>query len=439
MIESLDTQMEAYEYLADDTTKYLVYGGGAGGGKSWLGCEWLLQCAYKLPGTRWFIGRNNLVDTRGSVLITWAKVARAHKFKAYTFNSHGIKLKNGSEIVFLDLTYYPKKDPMFERFGSKEFTGGWIEEAGEVDFGAFDVLKSRVGRHLNKELGLLPKIYITCNPKKNWLYKEIYKPWKAGKLPKSYAFVQSLASDNIHLTKDYLDSLNEIKDASKRARLVLGEWEYDSNPLGLIEYDAILDAFNNEHVKEGHKYITVDVAMQGSDLFVIAVWAGFVLIDLIIEEKSVGKGIVDKIKATQSKYGIRNSRIVYDNDGVGAFIGGKGGFIPGAIQFKNGGKPIKVKGEVENYANLKTQCSYHMADRIDKGGYYLKAVTGKHEELLTEELESLKSRDQDKDGKIYIEKKEVEKKLLGRSPDLRDVVMMREYFELKKSGALTFA
>ena len=41
MPKLLKTQKIAYDYLRDATTKYIVYGGGAGGGKSWLGAEWL--------------------------------------------------------------------------------------------------------------------------------------------------------------------------------------------------------------------------------------------------------------------------------------------------------------------------------------------------------------------------------------------------------------
>ena len=144
-----EKQRLAYNYLRDDDYTYITYGGGGGGGKSWLGCEWLMQCGYNLPDTRWFIGRNNLKDCRESVLVTWRLVANYYGFTSYKISNDSIRFDNGSEVIFLDLTFYPKKDPLYERFGSKEFTGGWIEEAGEVHFLAFEVLKSRIGRYNN--------------------------------------------------------------------------------------------------------------------------------------------------------------------------------------------------------------------------------------------------------------------------------------------------
>ena len=409
-----------------------------------------MQCGWNIPGTRWFIGRNNLKDTRESVVVTWGKVAKAHWFSEYKTNDHGIQFHNGSEIIFLDLTFYPQKDPYFERFGSKEFTGGWIEEAGEINFGAFDTLKSRIGRHMNAEHNLTPKILLTCNPKKNWLYKEFYKPWKAGNLTSEKAFIPALPKDNEFLTEDYMEALRSITDKIRRERLLNGNWEYEDDPDALIIYDAIQDAFNNDHVPAtGERFITVDAAMQGSDLFRVIAWAGFVAIDHASLPKSGGKEIIDLINSMRKKHGVRPGNVVYDADGVGAFIGGSGGFISGAKPFHNGARPLPEiveddkTGKKElikkpNYENLKTQCAFHMARRINSGGYWFRAITSPaDQEMITEELEQIKERDSDKDGVIRLKRKEDVKADIGRSPDFSDVVLMREFFELRpKAGGV---
>ena len=98
-------QLLAYRHLADPRIRYVVYGGAAGGGKSWLGCDWLMRCCWAFPKTRWFVGRNNIKDSRESVLVTFGKVADSYGFTDYRITDDGIKFTNGSEIVLLDLTF----------------------------------------------------------------------------------------------------------------------------------------------------------------------------------------------------------------------------------------------------------------------------------------------------------------------------------------------
>ena len=92
---------------------------------------------------------------------------------------------------------------------------------------------------------------------------------------------------------------------------------------------------------------------------------------------------------------------------------------------------MTYKGEDEEYGTLKDQCAYHLAERINQGGYSFQVLAGTdYEAMLIEEIEQLKRRDPDSDGKKRIVRKEQEKEALGRSPDLRDMVMIREVFEL---------
>jgi NAD(P)H-flavin reductase len=54
-------------------------------------------------------------------------------------------------------------------------------------------------------------------------------------------------------------------------------------------------------------------------------------------------------------------------------------------------------------------------------------------EITSEEMEQVKIKDIDKDGKQGIISKDHVKELIGRSPDEWDSIMMRYFFELKKT------
>ena len=417
-------QRLAYNYLRDDKTKFLLYGGAGGGGKSWLGCEWLMQCCYYLPGTRWFVGRNNLKDSRESVAITFGKVAKAHGFSAYKITDEGIAFRNGSEIIFIDLTYYPKKDPMYERLGSKEYTGGWIEEAGEVHYLAFEVLKTRIGRHMNLEYGVMGKILITCNPKKNWLYSEFYKPWKEGKLNEPYAFIQALVQDNPWATEDYIESLRNTKDRVTKERLYFGNWEYDNDPTALCDYDAICDMFTNEHIKpNGESTGSADLAMKGHDHFVAGHWKGNVCYIKLDQEYSTGKSIETDIKNMMISCSIPRSKMIVDSDGLGSYLES---YLNGIKEF-HGGQPSISK----EYENIKAECAFKLAELVNKR--LIRVVcTEAQRKHIEDEMSVLKQAHIDDDTrKKGIIHKDKMKETLGHSPDYLDMLIMAMFFRLK--------
>ena len=53
-------QTIALDVLEDNETNEVLFGGGAGGGKSLLGVYWLLKCCVKYPNTRWLKCRSQL-------------------------------------------------------------------------------------------------------------------------------------------------------------------------------------------------------------------------------------------------------------------------------------------------------------------------------------------------------------------------------------------
>ena len=61
-------QTEALDTLENNETNVLLFGGGAGGGKSLLGCYWILKNCFKYPKTRWLIGRAKLHTLKSTTL-----------------------------------------------------------------------------------------------------------------------------------------------------------------------------------------------------------------------------------------------------------------------------------------------------------------------------------------------------------------------------------
>lgn len=418
----------AYEALRNPLIDVLYFGGGAGGGKSWWLCESRLVHALRYPCYKSFLAREELKRLTDSTLLTFFKVCAYHKIKSgvhFKFNAQKnyIEFMNGSRIDLLELKYYPS-DPLYERFGSLEFTDGAIDEAGEINYMAFDVLKSRVNRHMNNELGVRATISITGNPKKNWTYKFFYKPYKSGELPENVAFIQSLYMDNKYTGIDYERQLSQITDKATKERLMYGNWEYDDDPAKLVQYDSILDMFTNSFVPAGRKCITADIARQGKDFTRIAAWDGFILEEAISMQKNLITEAADKIKELARRRGIPMSQTLVDEDGVGGGVKD----ILHCKGFVNNSRPL----DGENYDNLKSQCYFKLANRINNAEIWIKAqISEQDKNFIIEECEQIKKKDVDKDGKQAIIPKDKIKELIGRSPDWSDLMAMREWFEMQ--------
>lgn len=429
-----EKQEQALKILTDNTTEEFGYGGAAGGAKSWTGCSWLIMMCWCFPGTKWFIGREELTRLVSSTFITFQKVAKAYGLVAnkdwkYNGQYHYIEFTNGSRIDLLDLKMQPR-DPLYERYGSVEYTGGWIEEGGEVNFGAYDTLKTRVGRHLNDKYGILAKIFVTLNPKKNWCHNTFWKPFKAGTLPANTKFLQALATDNVFAESGYIEKLRGIKDKVRKQRLLYGNFDYDEDENALMDYDSINDLFTNV-AASGLDYLTVDVARFGKDESRIYHWRGWMVIRRYIMKKKSVTEVAARVRDIATVQGVPMSRTIADEDGVG------GGVVDilKCKGFVNGSSPLPnpKNQEKENYQDLATQCSYMAAECVNGRSIGFASSVGEDADFVerfTAEAEQVKKRDQDKDGKLRLMKKEDIKEMIGRSPDDWDTFKMRQYFEL---------
>lgn len=420
-------QTIALDLLEDKTTNEILFGGGAGGGKTALGCYWQLKQRLKYPNTRGLIGRAVLKTLKETTLVSFFQVAKMQGLEAgnhYKYNGQmsQIELFNGSVILLKDLYAYPS-DPNFDELGSLEITDAFIDEANQIEDKARNIIKSRIRYQLD-ENELIPKVLYTCNPAKNWTYSEFYKPQVDGTIAKNKQFIPSLIDDNPFISRHYKENLLTLDTVSKE-RLLFGNWEYSNDPSILIEYDKILDSFNSGYIPTGPHYITCDVARFGSDSTVVGIWDGFRVKLHQYNGKSVVE-VAEIIKQFQAEHQVPNSQIVVDEDGVG------GGVVDilRCKGFVNNSSPLEnpITRQKENFDNLKSQCYFKLAELMNDNKMFINA-SGTTKEKIIQELEQVKQKSVDNDGKKGVMPKDKVKALIGRSPDFSDCLAMRMIFE----------
>lgn len=438
-----DKQKECGARWKDDHTTEIVYGGAKGGAKSYTGASLIFGDALIYPGTHYFIARDSLSDLRKYTIPTIHEVfgnwGLHQKYFSFNGQDNYFTLYNGSKVFLIDAAYQPR-DPLYQRFGSMQMTRGWIEEAGQFRLAAKNNLFASIGRWKNDTYGLKGKLLQTCNPAKNYLYTDYYRPFRDGKLPDHKAFIIAYPQDNKMLSQGYIDNLMQILSPNEKERLIYGNWEYDDDPSALIDYDKILDIFSNP-VPSGEKKITADIARLGGDKIVIIEWDGWRGKVRWYERQTLDKtGTL--LEEARYRMGIGLSDVLVDEDGMG---GGIVDFLK-VRGFVNNSSPVEspdgpyVDGKrlKENFDNLKSQCYFRLSERINRNGLFLQCDEDVKAWII-EELEQVKQKNMDSDTKKGVIPKDKVKEILGRSPDFADALMMREYFELKPKRSFVAA
>jgi hypothetical protein len=440
-----EKQRKAWKILHDKKTNELLYGGAAGGGKTYLGCAWITEMCGRYPRSRWLVARKKLKDLRRTTLETFFKLWRDWGLEEdvhYKYNrkDEEIIFSNDSKIILDGLKYMPS-DPNYDRIGSLELTGAFLDEANQIPVRAKEVVNSR-RRHKLEEYGLIPKTLFTCNPAKNWVYSSFYKPHQEGELEDYKKFIQALVHDNPFLDKNYEKNLRQLDDKNLIERLLKGNWEYDDDPRNLFTVDDITRMFNLITFSEDpEKYITIDVARLGDDKTVFYLFYDWHLVDTKVMPKTKIPDVIKQGEKWIEEKGVKRNHVLADESGVG------GGVVDGleCRGFKGSASAIQPD-EVEQYSkeeqdiykvdfnNLRTQCYYKLAKKVKKGDVGI-SCPPKIQEKLKQDLMYIRLRSVDPEVNYKLEKKEDLKERLGRSPDFSDPLMMRVLFELNPPEA----
>jgi len=432
-------QFKAWEYLTDLTTSFTGYGGAAFSGKSYLLCYWLTSMSIAYPGTAWGLGRKQLTTLKKTTLITLFKVfdecniQNGSDFK-YNQQNNTVTFENGSVIFLIDTMTLPS-DPLFTRFGGLELTGAAIDESAETAYKAIEVLSTRIGRRLNDKYNIPAKMLETFNPAKNHVFSRYYLPYSNSNEREDVKFVPALPSDNPSPeVPAYIARILSTGSKVTIERLIKGNFMYDDDPSALIIFNKIQDAFTNSFAERGEKYISADIARFGSDNTIIGVWDGMVLEKIVTMDKNKVTEAASEILSLSRTYSVPMSNVIIDDDGVGGGVTdilGCNGFVNNSRPFPN-----PETNEDDNFNNLKSQCYFKLAESINSNKIWIRSE--EYKQLITEELEQVKQKDMDKDGKRMVIPKDKVKELLGRSPDYSDMLMMRMWFMFKRVKVTDF-
>jgi len=204
--------------------RYLLFGGAAGGGKSFVSLATGVLMCKLFPGYKCHAVRESLPTLKRTTIPTFFKLCPPRFIKRYNLADQVVTFTNGSSLTFFPENYV--QDKMLTRFDGLETNMFILEEGQELQERTFEKCKLRVGRHIIPGIEFQPRpmILATCNPSQNWTKKKFHEPSKKGLLPTEYFYLQSLMADNPSLTQDYLDGLENI-DEITRAIFVEGDWD----------------------------------------------------------------------------------------------------------------------------------------------------------------------------------------------------------------------
>jgi len=421
-----------FDYFNDKYTTEILYGGSVSSGKTYALCALLVMKCLQYPGIRVGLARQRLTTLKRNTVSTLLKLLRdwqlsADKHFKYNQQSGELTFFNDSKILLCELAYNPS-DPEYTRIGGLEITFGAIDEAGETHEKGKEIFQSRIGRWLNDKYDIKPLLFLTCNPTKNFLFRDFYMPQKEHKMPEHRKFIQALPQDNPYVSQAYLDNLDRTLSHLEKRRLLYGDWEVHDDSEALFAYEDIVYLYEDDSLDRGDKQmrLSCDIAFT-LDECVFVVWEGKTIVKIIKKDKMVKTTVVDTIKKICDEYKIRYDHVAWDADGVGLYLREH---FPGGKEIHNGSKPIKNDG----YRNLKTELFFTLSEKVKKGEVKIKEENYSSE--VMDQLSVIKHKPRHTgDNKIELIPKAEMVRILGHSPDIADAMAYGMIFHLK-SGVL---
>lgn len=331
--------MQVLRLLNDGTTRQVFAGGGAGGGKSFVGSLWQITRRLKYPYTRGLIARRAYSDLRDSTMATffetcgrWLGLEPGVDYE-YNDSKHIVTWSNGSQTMFRWLAT-KAGDTNNNRIGGTEYTDAFIDEAPEVDERAASLIMSRI-RYKTSDLNLLPKILYTGNPQPGWVKRKFIADDDDNPVVLDASTGRVLFGIDTHVDQKFADEYAAtlaFLDDYDRARLLHGDWSAapkSDRPFAWA-FEAAKHVRPADRRPNGLVHISVDFNVDPFSAIAAHIWDDqhgphfHVFSEIALKTASV-QAMADWIRA-QSPGGEHLLRITGDRGGTSRIIGVRGAF-----------------------------------------------------------------------------------------------------------------
>lgn len=205
--------LPAQRAFHQSVAKYRMYSGGFGSGKTLCGTREAIYKAFQYPGSFGLVGRLRFTDLELSTQRTFFaqldQMGLNRKPYVTGFNSRTqiVSFGNGSEIVFRALD-----NP--DKLLGIEYSWGYVDEGSEVPDAIYQTLVGRIRYQAPLQL------WITTNPgASGWIRDRFINR----KLP-GFEMFHAPTTENIHLPKEYVESMFAQYPEVWRKRFLEGDW-----------------------------------------------------------------------------------------------------------------------------------------------------------------------------------------------------------------------
>ena len=204
------TRTEPQKKFMESDAKFRVFASGVGGGKTACGWMCVLEYVFKNPGCLGLIVAPTYPMINDVILREMVNWIPEELISSHNKVNNEIKFINGSTVLLRSA----KDDRQIDTLRGLSIAFCWIDEATLMNKSVFDVLIGRL-----RQPGFKHKLWMTCTPKRNWLFRLIQN-----KSDEWFVLDRIPTHSNTFRVDGFTETLKENYSDAFYQQEVLGEW-----------------------------------------------------------------------------------------------------------------------------------------------------------------------------------------------------------------------